>query len=149
MNPQILESLVADAAAALGDGARHVGLESDVAPRFELFNGPNSICSQKVRAVLAHHQIPYRSHSMNMFIGQTYLPQYVRLRMAGCDALGGPLMTVHTGSTSVAHGGCDPAVVPTLVDRETSQVIVDSKRICFYLDAMVDATAQLRPAALT
>lgn len=148
MTEQTLESLVADACSALGKPARHVGPEADRTPRFELFNGPNSICSQKVRAVLAQHQMPYLSHSMNMFIGQTYLPQYVKLRMVGCDALGGPLMTVHTGSTSVSHGGCDPAVVPTLVDWHTRQVIVDSKRICLYLDNLVDPTTRLHPPDL-
>ena len=148
MTEHTLESLVAGARDALGVPARHVGPGTDAPPRFELFNGPNSICSQKVRALLAQHQIPYLSHSMNMFIGQTYLPQYVRLRMHGCDAMGGPLMTVHTGSTSVSHGGCDPAVVPTLVDWQTRQVIVDSKRICLYLDAQVEPAAQMRPAEL-
>ena len=149
MTEHSLESLVAEACTTLGVPARHIGPETDASPRFELFNGPNSICSQKVRAVLAQHQIPYLSHSMNMFIGQTYLPQYVRLRMCGCVALGGPLMTVHSGSTSVSNGGCDPAVVPTLVDWQTRQVIVDSKRICLYLDSLVEPTAQMCPAELT
>ena len=145
MTEHSLESLVAEACTTLGVPARHIGPKTDASPRFELFNGPNSICSQKVRAVLAQHQIPYLSHSMNMFIGQTYLPQYVRLRMYGCVALGGPLMTVHSGSTSVSNGGCDPAVVPTLVDWQTRQVIVDSKRICLYLDSLVEPTAQMCP----
>ncbi|MBL0421555.1 glutathione S-transferase family protein [Ramlibacter sp. AW1] len=148
MTAPSLESLVADARNALGTPADRIGPRTDAAPRFELFNGPNSICSQKVRAVLAQHQIPYLSHSMDMFAGQTYLPPYVRLRMHGCDSLGGPLMEVHTGSTSVSHGGCDPAVVPTLVDWQTRQVIVDSKRICLYLDAEIEPSRQLRPRHL-
>jgi 2,5-dichlorohydroquinone reductive dechlorinase len=142
---QTLESLMTDAVAAIGATARHIGSHSDVQPRFELFNGANSICSQKVRTVLAHHGMPYRSHTMNMFIGQTYLPAYVRLRMVGCDALGGVLMDRHSGSTSVSTGGCDAAVVPTLVDWETRQVLVDSKRICLYLDAIAEPATQLRP----
>ncbi len=148
MTTQDLDTLVAGARTALGDQPRLVGEEAGASVRFELFNAPNSICSQKVRALLAHHAMPYLSHSMNLFTGQTYLPEYVRLRMLGCDALGGPLMTVHTGSTSVSHGGCDPAVVPTLVDLQARQVLVDSKRICLYLDALVEAPAQLRPADL-
>ena len=144
-----LETLVAGASSALGFQPSHIGPQIGATARFELFNAPNSICSQKVRALLAHHAMPYLSHSMNLFTGQTYLPEYVRLRMLGCDALGGPLMTVHSGSTSVSHGGCDPAVVPTLVDWEARQVLVDSKRICLYLDGLVTAPAQLRPADLT
>ena len=148
MTTRDLETLVTDARAALSDQPRPIGMEAGTTARFELFNAPNSICSQKVRALLAQHGMQYLSHSMNLFTGQTYLPEYVRLRMLGCDALGGPLMTVHSGSTSVSHGGCDPAVVPTLVDWQTRQVLVDSKRICLYLDALVEAPAQLRPADL-
>lgn len=149
MTTHELESLFAGAVAALGDPPRLVGAQAGVAARFELFNAPNSICSQKVRAVLAHHEMPYLSHPMNLFTGQTYLPEYVRMRMLGCDALGGPLMTVHSGSTSVSHGGCDPAVVPTLVDWQTRQVLVDSKRICLYLDALVEVSVRMRPVYLS
>ena len=145
MTAHKLGALVADVRATLGNAGELIGPQQGSTPRFELFNGANSICSQKVRTVLAHHGIPYRSHTMNMFTGQTYLPTYVRLRMIGCDTLGGPLMTVHTGSTSVSAGGCDPAVVPTLVDWEAGRVVVDSKRICFYLDGTVDSSGQLRP----
>ena len=143
-----LKAVVSDARAALASGGERIGPAQDKTPRFELFNGPNSICSQKVRAVLAHHGITYLSHSVNMLAGQTYLPAHVRLRMIGCDRLGIPLMTSHTGSTSVTAGGCDPAVVPTLVDWETNDVIVDSKRICFYLDDAVEDRERLRPQAL-
>ena len=147
-----LVTLVSEACASLGQEGRFIGSaqqrQQQKKARFELFNGPNSICSQKVRTVLAQHELPYLSHSMNMFVGQTYLPAYVRLRMVGCDSLGGRLMTVHTGSTSVASGGCDPAVVPTLIDWETKQVIVDSKRICLHLDALMDVALQLRPPPL-
>jgi 2,5-dichlorohydroquinone reductive dechlorinase len=72
----------------------------------------------------------------------------VRLRLIGCDALGAGLVTEHTGSTSVSKGGCDPAVVPTLIDWDTGQVVVDSKRICFYLDQFVARDATLLPASL-
>ena len=56
-------------------------------------------------------------------------------------------MSVHTGSTSVSTGGCDPAVVPTLIDWQTESVLVDSKRISFFLDEEVGGSA-LRPAAM-
>ena len=143
-----LQTVMSDVRAALGKPGEPIGPKHGAAPRFELFNGANSICSQKTRAVMAHHGIPYVSHSMNMFTGQTYLPAYVRLRLIGCDRLGGPLVSEHTGSTSVAAGGCDPAVVPTLVDWHDDAVIVDSKRICLHLDLAAGSAAPLRPAHL-
>ena len=144
MNKDI-EALIVDARSAL-DGAVIIGAAD--APRFELFHAANSICSQKVRTVLAHHGIGYLSQSMNIFAGQTYLPAHVRLRMIGCERLGLPLVTAHRGSTSVATGGCDPAVVPTLIDWQTDDILVDSKRICLYLDGLVPETERLRPPGL-
>ncbi|MES2912850.1 MAG: glutathione S-transferase family protein [Pseudomonadota bacterium] len=143
-----LHKAVSDARASLKRPGENIGATTSVAPRFELFNAPNSICSQKVRTVLAHHQIPYRSQHVDIFEGETYLPAYVRLRMAGCETLGGGLVNAHTGSTSVTAGGCDPAVVPLLVDWETGELLVDSKRICFYLDKVATQGASLRPAGL-
>ena len=145
---QILESIVAGAREALGSTGQVLGSTHGQAPRYELFNGANSICSQKVRTVLAHHGMPYVSHTVNMFLGQTYLPGYVRLRMVGCRKLGGPLMSHHGGSTSTSAGGCDGAVVPTLVDRQANEVVVDSKRICLYLDGQTAEADRLRPASL-
>lgn len=143
-----LHKAVTDARGSLKRAGENIGVAASAAPRFELFNAPNSICSQKVRTVLAHHQIPYRSQHVDIFEGETYLPAYVRLRMTGCEALGGALVNAHTGSTSVTAGGCDPAVVPLLVDWETGAVLVDSKRICFYLDQVAAGPASLRPAQL-
>ena len=142
-----LEPIVAGARDALGSAGERVGAE-DAPPRYELFHGANSICSQKVRTVLAQHGLPYVGHTVNMFLGQTYLPGYVRLRMVGCTRFGGALMARHTGSTSASEGGCDGAVVPTLVDWQTREVVVDSKRICLYLDAQVPPGQRLRPAGL-
>ena len=141
------EWVLSDARTALDGAGARVGPEGGT-PRFELFHAANSICSQKVRTVLAHRGLAYISRPMNLFTGQTYLPAYVRLRMLGCDSLGGALMSEHTGSTSVTAGGCDAAVVPTLVDLDTGRVIVDSKRICFHLDEIADGTEQLRPTSL-
>jgi 2,5-dichlorohydroquinone reductive dechlorinase len=114
-------------------------------PCFTLYHAANSICSQKVRAVLAELQLGYLSRTLNIFAGETYLPSYVRLRLLGCERGGFPLVTTHSGSTSTAAGGCDPAVVPTLVDRQADEVIVDSKQICLYLDSIVAAPRRLRP----
>jgi 2,5-dichlorohydroquinone reductive dechlorinase len=116
-------------------------------PRFELFYHPNSICAQKVRAIFAHHKIPYCAQFVNIATGETYLPSYVRLRLIGCRSIAGPLARTHSGSTSVNSSGCDPAVVPTLVDWETNSVIVDSRRICMHLDQSQGQQRTLRPAA--
>ncbi|WP_397473272.1 glutathione S-transferase family protein [Pusillimonas sp.] len=146
--PHNLEQAVTELRNSLGSNGKNIGTHESSTPRFELFHAPNSICSQKVRVVLAHHNIPYRSHQLNIFEGQTYLPGNVRLRLIGCAALGGSLVTGHTGSTSVAQGGCDPAVVPTLVDWQTRRVLVDSKHICLYIDQTAAPGASLRPPKL-
>lgn len=145
---QMLANMVADARAALGSAGHGIATVTAQPPRYELFHGANSICSQKVRCVLAHHRLPYVGHSVNLFQGQTYLPSYVRLRMMGCERFGGALVSHHSGSTSAATGGCDGAVVPTLVDWQTDDVIVDSKRICLYLDDQVPEAGRLRPPGL-
>ena len=98
--------------------------------------------------MFSHHALPYVEHELSIFRGDTYLPGYVRLRMAGCDSYGGALVSRHSGSTSAAAGGCDGAVVPTLVDWDTGEVIVDSKRICLLLDAVVPARQRLRAERL-
>lgn len=143
----MLRAAVAEAREALGS-AGEVQPGSGSAPRYELFHAASSICSQKVRVVLAHHALAYLGHELNMFAGQTYLPGYVRLRMLGCAAYGGALVARHSGSTSAAAGGCDGAVVPTLIDWDGEAVIVDSKRICLYLDDAQPKGVRLRPAAL-
>ena len=145
---ETLAALVASARRAAGSQGDEFGGEPGEAPRFELFHAANSICSQKVRVVLMQHELGFVSHTLNLFEGQTYLPDYVRLRMLGCDSLGGELAKHHSGSTSTSDGGCDGAVVPTLIDRATGQVIVDSKRICLHLDQQIPEPWRLRPPAL-
>ncbi|NYT69560.1 glutathione S-transferase family protein [Pusillimonas noertemannii] len=144
---QSMEQIATELRGALG-GGEVVGESGSKEPRFELFHAANSICSQKVRAVLAHHGIPYRSCVLNIFEGQTYLPANIRLRLIGCAELGGGLVAGHTGSTSASQGGCDPAVVPTLIDWETGRVLVDSKRICVYVDGIAAGETTLRPQSL-
>lgn len=147
-----IQGLVADTRAALNSEGELIGpAPAARAPRFELFSAASSVCSQKVRAVLAHHGLPYRSHMLNLFGGETYLPAHVRLRMLGCEQVGAKLVDRHTGSTSVSSGGgCDAAVVPTLVDWDAGTVVVDSKRICRHIDAaaVADGAASLRPERL-
>lgn len=141
-------SMAEDLGALLGPGEVIGAARPGTIPRFTLYHAANSICSQKVRAVLAQLQLSYLSHTLNIFAGETYLPGYVRLRLLGCERSGFPLVATHTGSTSTAAGGCDPAVVPTLVDRQADEVIVDSKQICLYLDSIVSASHRLRPMSL-
>jgi 2,5-dichlorohydroquinone reductive dechlorinase len=121
--------------------------ETRTAPRYVLYNAPNSICSQKVRVVLAAKGVPYESRTLNLFEGETYLPDYVRLRVKGCDDAGLALAARHSGSTSATAQGCDACVVPTLYDREAGAVMVDSLRICHFIDGQDDADP-LVPKAL-
>ena len=117
--------------------------------RFELFHAPNSICSQKVRAVLAVHNLPYASRELSLLAGDSYRPGYVRLRMLGCQAMGGRLADQHEGDTAASVTGCDGVVVPTLIDWKAEAVLVDSKRICLLLDTLAPAGERMRPQALS
>jgi 2,5-dichlorohydroquinone reductive dechlorinase len=108
--------------------------ENDVIPKLHLYHAPNSICSQKVRAVLLATRQPFISHTLDIFKGETYTPAYVRLRMEGCSASGLSLAKDHPGTTSATSTGCDACVVPTIVAADTGEIIVDSKRICIELD---------------
>lgn len=119
--------------------------ESRSDARFELFHADDSVCSYKVRAVLAHHGAKYDSRLMSFAEGETYLAPYVRLRSMACAELGIDLVGEHLGTTSVAAAGCDPAVVPTLVDWEDRNVIIDSMRICLYLEERLAGAGTLIP----
>ncbi len=113
-----------------------VGMAQGSNPHFELYHAAPSLCSMKVRTVLAEKNIPYISHDLNLPVRkemvECYLPDYVRLRLLGApDA---ELARGYTGQSSVTTEGFDPCVVPTLVDHEQERVVVDSSRICTYLD---------------
>ena len=105
-------------------------------PRFELYHSAPSLCSHKVRTVLAEKEAAYVSHDMlimpmGKFIPQNYRPEYVRLRLRG--APGATMVSGYTGESSVTQQGFDPCVVPTLVDHETARVVIDSQAICEYI----------------
>ena len=106
-------------------------------PRFELYHAAPSLCSMKVRTVLAEKQAAYHSHDLNLMLRKAeppecYLPGYVRLRLEGApDA---ELASGYTGQSSMTTEGFDPCVVPTLVDHEAERVVVDSASICAYID---------------
>lgn len=117
--------------------------------RYELFHSDKSLCSQKVRAVLAHHAIPFVDREIDVMQGHNFVPSCVRLRLMGCKRIGTGLVSTHTGSTSVETAGCDPCVVPTLIDWQDNVVRVDSKRICLDLDQPFSEEEKLVPAALS
>lgn len=129
---------------------RVVNGAADAKPRFELYHGAPSLCSMKVRTVLAEKQVPYYSHDLNLIMREPapecYLPGYVRLRLQG--APNAELAQGYTGQSSVTTEGFDPCVVPTLVDHEAQRVIVDSARICAYIDEQTDGE-RLIPEALS
>ena len=114
---------------------------TDVEPRFELYHAGFSLCSNKVRCVLAENAIPYISHTLRIGpvsgeIQDNYLPDYVRLRLQA--RIDQAYARGYSGASSVRTEGFDPAVVPTLVDHEKGRIIVDSRAICLYLDAESD-----------
>lgn len=143
-----MQELVLAAGGDLKTGPTLIGDKSAGGSSLVLFHAAASVCSQKVRAVLAHHQIAYVSYPIDLFAGENYRPDYIRLRMIGCDAFGGSLANLHTGSTAASSGGCDGVVVPTLVDLSVGRVVVDSRLICLRLDNTVAPDRHLRPAAL-
>ena len=113
-----------------------VGMAPGTKPRFEVYHAAPSLCSMKVRTVLAEKNIPYVSHDLNLPVRDSYvecyLPDYVRMRLLGApDA---ELARGYTGQSSVTTEGFDPCVVPTLVDHEKERIVVDSSKICLYLD---------------
>jgi 2,5-dichlorohydroquinone reductive dechlorinase len=52
----------------------------------------------------------------------------------------------YTGRSSTETEGFDPLVVPTLVDHEAGSVLVNSKRMCVYLDSVLETGTKLVPA---
>ena len=99
-----LDKLLNAARAELDDPARTtiVGAGADATPRFELFHAGLSMCSQKVRAVLAEKAIPYTSHELGS----------VAISGSGAEDFGDPLNVEWT----VRNDGSDMAI-GSWVDR--------------------------------
>lgn len=145
------EKLVAAAEAALADcdvKTLQGGLAIDEQPQYELYHNVGSICAQKVRCVLAELAVPYVSHDIPIVAEPwpTYHPDYVKLRIAG--SRGQDFVSGHTGSSSASQHGFDPTVVPTFIDRDAENIVIDSQNICRYIDSQI-GQSMLRPAALT
>ncbi|MEM9012123.1 MAG: dioxygenase [Pseudomonadota bacterium] len=143
-----LSQMVAAANAPLLDPERNRQIGTGPA-RFELYHFALSVCSHKVRTVLAEKGASYRSHDIQILPPgmENYHPDYVRLRMQG--GRGREFVAGYTGRSSTTTEGFDPCVVPTLVDLETEEVLVDSKQICAHIDRVWDGGERLLPANLT
>ena len=143
-----LAEAVAAANAPLDDSGRNRVVGSG-SPRFELYHFALSICSHKVRTALAEIGTAYISHDIGILPPQmeNYHPDYVRLRLLGGS--GRRLVNGYTGRSSMMTEGFDPCVVPTLVDHETGQVLVDSVSICNHLAQSVKSVVDLLPPRLT
>lgn len=152
--PDTFDTLVAAANAELDDPARNRVMypQPGVTPRFELYHAGLSMCSYKVRTVLAEKAVPYVSHELVIVAGkglyadgfrpaENYRPGYVRLRLHAAAAAGWELARRHTMRTSVDTEGFDACVVPLLVDRATKTVVADSKRIMRHIDREVPEPA--------
>jgi len=106
-----------------------------------------SLCSYKLRTTLAEKEAAYFSHDVDIFPPeiQNYYPEYVKLRLQGREDTTGNLVNGYTGRSSTETEGFDPCVVPTLVDHEAEKVLANSKRICVYLDSVLDSGTKLIP----
>ena len=129
------------------DRNRKIGDAGGKAPRFELYHMFLSLCSYKLRTTLAEKDAAYFSHDVDIFPPeiQNYYPEYVRLRLEGREDKSGNLVSGYTGRSSTESEGFDPCVVPTLVDHETGLVVANSKRMCMYLDSVLDSGTKLLP----
>jgi glutathione S-transferase len=72
----------------------------------ELYTTPGSLCSQKVKLVLAEKKLEWKNHSLNLLTFENLQPSYIRLNPKG--------------------------VVPTLIHN--GKIITDSAVIIHYLD---------------
>lgn len=154
MNTNELNALTARARAAMADSRRSTVVGDDHAPRFELFHAASSLCSQKVRTVLAEKALGYRSNDMlilsamdgdRIVPAEHYSPSYVKLRLYAGREIGTTFVDGYSGRTSVETEGFDPCVVPLLIDYEAGRVIADSLRICCYLDSVSSEPIRLVP----
>jgi 2,5-dichlorohydroquinone reductive dechlorinase len=147
-----LKVLVEAANARYTDPERNevVNGEAGETPRFELYHFSLSLCSQKLRTVLDEKRVGYCSHDINILPPgmENYYPEYVRLRLEGGRDLLGHMVAGYTGRSSTETEGFDPLVVPTLVDHDAGRVLVNSKRMCLYLDSEVATGTDLVPKAV-
>lgn len=139
-----IEALVDSVNARYTDPERNAIISETHAekPRFELYHFALSVCSHKVRTVLDEKKMAYSSHDIDILPPgmQNYFPEYVRLRLRGGEDLAERMVDGYTGRSSTETEGFDPLVVPTLVDHDAERVLVNSKRMCLYLDEVGTGT---------
>ena len=147
MLDQSLEGIVAAANVPLANPARN-RLIGTGPRRLELYHFALSICSHKVRTSLAEKRAAYISHDIGILPPsmENYHPDYVRLRMRG--GTGREMVNGYTGRSSISTEGFDPCVVPTLVDHEIGQVLVDSRAICEHINRVCGGGPDLAPSRL-
>src|SRR4051794_12864584 len=83
-----------------------------------LYHSPSSVCSAKVRVVLAEKKIPWQSQIVDIFRGEQFAPAYLKLNPAG--------------------------VVPTLV--HDGRAVRESLVICEYLEEAYPRPALTPPS---
>lgn len=154
LTSQELDALVGDVNQYLRNkrANRIVGSARSGKPRFELYHGSLSLCSHKVRTVLAEKGQTYISHALNIMpagkaVPQNYRPPYVRLRLKAAGQSG--YATSYSGASAVRVEGVDPCVVPTLIDHEDRRVVIDSRQICEYIAENVASGTDLIPDDLS
>ena len=103
--------------------------------RFELYHFPMSLCSNKVRMLLAEKEAEYGSHEVIIFppYNENYHPAHAKLRLASEAARTNDLTVGYSGASAVQKMGFDPLVVPTLVDNDEGVVVAGSKEICLHI----------------
>lgn len=85
---------------------------------FELYNAPQSTCSQRVRFVLNSKKLEFHEHKLDLFSGDQLKPDYLRINPNG--------------------------VVPTLIHQDT--IVIDSAVIMQYVDELFPEPVSLIPA---
>jgi hypothetical protein len=102
--------------ARLVDETRHRYPESMA--HQELYHAGLSVCSQKVRTVLAELEQPYVSHELSILNSrgiyseeltpaENYYPEYVKLRMLGAKQAGLPISRAGRGLSQGVALSCD------------------------------------------
>lgn len=79
----------------------------------ELYHNDMSVCAQKVRLVLAHKKIAWKSRHLNLRAGEQFNPEFLRIN--------------------------PKAVIPVLV--HDGAIITESNVICYYLEEVVEQNA--------
>lgn len=141
-----LDDLVRAANRQFGDAQRSRTIGGR-AGRFELYHSAGSLGSHHVRMALAEKATAYVSHDISLLPPrpENFHPAYVSLRLKGGS--GRDFIENYSGRDGAAQG-FDPCGVPTLVDHETGQIIVEARSACDHIDRAGDGGNQLVPVRM-